>query len=378
MLHILAGLALFLFLLAGLARALLSPVTEIAYENRPAKRFPAFSVSAFLRGEYQDAAEAAVADQLPGASYLKKLYNIFDAGLALPAVRTLAADGGYVGFRDICFFGDMLTVRPLPLASREAALLESARIINAWASESPDVPFYVYYIETDRDLDLETGEKPGLYACLAGALTIPADHVGRLRIDSYDDYRRFFLRTDHHWGAAGAWEGYREICALLGTEPLPLLGRFTRPACYRGTRAAGVEGAAAEDFSVNLYDAPGLRFSVSGEAVPGYGAQERFVAGEPGTVSYGSIFGGDCGELLIDTGREGENLLILGDSYDNAIVIPLAAGYASTWCVDLRAYAAQTGHGFVMADFLREKEIDRVLLVAGIDYFGATLAQGGW
>ena len=303
---------------------------------------------------------------------------MYDAGLALPAVRALAADGGYVGFRDICFFGDMLTVRPLPLAAREAALLESARIINAWASESPEVPFYVYYIETDRDLDLGTGEKSGLFACLAGALQLPADHVGRLRIDSCDDYRRLFLKTDHHWGAAGAWEGCREICALLGTDPLPLRGRFTRPACYRGTRAAGVEGIAAEDFTVNLYDVPEMRFTVAGESIPAYGAQEGFVSGALESVSYGSVFGGDYGELLIDTGKAGENLLILGDSYDNAIVTPLAAGFSRTWCVDLRAYAAQTGHGFDMADYLREKEIDRVLLVAGIDYFGATLAQGGW
>ena len=55
-----------LFLLAGLARALLSPETEIAYENRPARRWPAFSAGAFLRGDYQAAAEDALADQQRG------------------------------------------------------------------------------------------------------------------------------------------------------------------------------------------------------------------------------------------------------------------------------------------------------------------------
>ena len=87
-----AGLCL-LFLLAGLARTILSPDTEIAYENRPANRLPAFSASAFLRGEFQDGFEDALADQIPMAIRMKKLYNIFDTGAALPVIRALGRDG---------------------------------------------------------------------------------------------------------------------------------------------------------------------------------------------------------------------------------------------------------------------------------------------
>ena len=52
--QVLTAIFCLLFLLAGLGRTLLSPDTEIAYENRPANRLPAFSASAFLRGEFQD------------------------------------------------------------------------------------------------------------------------------------------------------------------------------------------------------------------------------------------------------------------------------------------------------------------------------------
>ena len=369
-----AGLAL-LFLLAGLSRALLSPNTEIAYENRPANRFPAFDAASFLQGGFQDAAECALADQIPKASHMKKLYNIFDTGLALPVIRALGQSGGYVGFRDICFFRDMLTIRPFSLEKYGSPLRQSARRISDWAASSPDVDFYVYYIESDRDLDLETGEKTGLYDCLAGELALPEGHAARLRVDSFEDYRRLFFRTDHHWKGEGARQGYEEICALLGVEPLPLLGWHSVPHCYRGTRAAGVEGVAAEDFAVSLFDAPPMRCSVPAGPIPDYGQQAQFAAGELEHVSYGAVFGGDYGELVFDTGEPGRTLLVMGDSYDNAIVKPLAALFSECRCVDLRAYEGETGRPFDMAQYLREYDVDCVLFVGAIEYFGGTLAQ---
>ena len=368
-----------LFLLAGLARTLLSPVTEIPYENRPARRRPAFSLSAFLSGTFQTDMEAALADQIPEASRMKKLYNLYDTSLALPLIRFLGRDGGYVGFRDICFLKDMLVVRPIPLAEKAAALKESACRISAWAAASPGTDFYVYYIETDRDLNLETGEKTGLFDCLAAGLRLPAEHVDRLRVDSFDDYHRDFFKTDHHWNAAGSYRGYAELCALLNVEPLPQPESHTVPACYRGTRAAGVEGIPAEDFAVNLYALPDMRVTIPAGTIPDYGMQALFVNGELENVSYGSVFGVDCGELVFDTGEPGKNLLMMGDSYDNAVVKPLAAGFAKTYCVDLCSYASELGRPFVMAEVLREHDIDTVLFVGGIDYFGATLptAEGG-
>lgn len=366
-----------LFLLAGLVRTLLSPDTEIAYENRPANRAGAFSADAFLSGEFQAGFEDALADQIPEAIRMKKLYNIYDTALALPIIHALGKDGGYVGFRDICFYRDMLTVRPLTLNEKGPAYTRSAEIVNAWAGAAPDVDFYVYYIETDRDVDLETGQKSGLFDCLTDVLALPEDHIARLRVDSFEDCRRFFFKTDHHWNAEGSRQGYVEICRLLGVEPLPLAGRYSVPACYLGTRAAGVEGVPAEDFAVNLCECPDMTVTIPAGPIPDYGMQALFVAGELESVSYGSVFGVDCGELIFDTGRPGRNLLVMGDSYDNAIVKPLAASFSKTYCVDLRSYAGELGQPFSMEAYLREKDIDLVLFVGGVDYFGATLPREG-
>ena len=368
---------LLLFLLAGLARALCSPDTEIYYENRPANRFPAFSAASFLDGTWQSEVEDAFSDQVPAAIRMKKLYNIFDTGAALPLIRLLGQSGGYVGFRNICFFEDMLVVRTAALAEKEEAYLAAARLISSWQKTAPESDFYVYYIETDRDLDLETGEKSGLFDCLTGALTLPAERVGRLRVDSFADYRRLFFKTDHHWNADGSYQGYLDLCALLGITPLTARGQYRVPACYRGTRAAGVEGIPAEDFAVNLFDYPDMTVTIPSGPIPDYGMQSLFVSGELENVSYGSVFGVDCGELVFDTGRPGKNLLVMGDSYDNAVVKALAAGFSKTYCVDLRSYASELGRPFVMTDYLEEHAIDCVVFIGGVDYFGATLPREG-
>ena len=111
--------------------------------------------------------------------------------------------------------------------------------------------------------------------------------------------------------------------------------------------------------------------------IPDYGMQSLFVSGELESVSYGSIFGVDCGELVFDTGRPGKTLLVMGDSYDNAVVKALAAGFSKTYCVDLRSYAAELGHPFVMADYLGEHGIDCAVFIGGVDYFGETLLREG-
>ena len=160
-------------------------------------------------------------------------------------------------------------------------------------------------------------------------------------------------------------------------EPLPLAGCYSVPACYLGTRAAGVEGVPAEDFAVNLYDFPDMTITIPAGQIPDYGMQALFAAGELENVSYGSVFGVDCGELVFDTGKPGKNLLVMGDSYDNAIVKPLAASFAKTYCVDLRSYEGEIGRPFDMESYLRDKEIDAVLFVGAIDYFGGTLPREG-
>ncbi len=267
---------------------------------------------------------------------------------------------------------------PVPLEERASGLQMCAEKIGSWSDALPDTDFYLYYIETDKDLDLATGQKSGLCDAFFSGLTLPRDHLGLLSVDSFDDYHRCFLKTDHHWNADGALQGYRDICGMLGLEPLSPIARHTVSGRYLGTRAAGMEGISAEDFSVDVYAPADMTIEIPAGPLPGYSRREAFAADALPQFSYGSVYGADCGELIFRGGGDGGTMLVMGDSYDNAIAEPLASLFSECRFVDLRSYAAETGSAFDMVSYVQAHDIGSVLLIGGIDYFTRTLpAEGG-
>ena len=87
-------------------------------------------------------------------------------------------------------------------------------------------------------------------------------------------------------------------------------------------------------------------------------------------VSYGEFYGDDAGEIILDTGHvEKENILLIGESYDNAILKLLASHFNHTHSVDLRNYRALLGKDFQLSSYLEENHITKVLLIGNVDYF---------
>ena len=361
--------AMLLMLIAGLLKTVLRPVDAIEYENRPAEKLRALTLPSYLDGSFQDSMEASLADQVPFAVKAKKLYNIFDFAAVRGLVQRLLDKGyRYVGYRNISFYEDALVIRPGSPWMNYERLDAMAKRLNGYAAV-PEAEFYYYYVEHDEDIDFETGEKPDYCGFLRSRLQTDDAHFGALRIHSFDGYRELFLKTDHHWNGRGAHHAYLDICAMLGVEPVVSEGECIRECCYLGTRAAGIEGLLPEDFIVQKYCLPEMSVHFGDQLLDGYGRTEAFLAGEELTVSYGGIFGSDFGELVFDTGREGENLLVLGDSYDNALLLPLATCFAKTCSVDLRAYTEDVGGSFDIAEYVRTHDIDKVLVVGALEYF---------
>ena len=365
-----AALLCLLILLLGLVRAVISPDYEIYYENRPAARFGAPELSSYMDGSYQDSVESALSDQINLAIKMKKLYNIIDIGFALPLAEALQdSTGAYTGLRDIYLYEDILVKKSTSLDEKQDALDRCSNILNRY-QEALDAEVYVYYIETDMDMDFVSGRKSGVYEYLCSKLELPEENIDRLELGSFDEYRQNFLGTDHHWNGNGAYKAYQEICNMLGGTALEALGQHSIGGKYLGTRAAGLEGIKPEVFTVNIINYPAMDIYIDGELVPDYGMQQQFINNEMPSFSYGSVFGPDCAELVFDTGKPGKNLLVLGDSYDNAIAKALGASFARTHFVDLRHFDSAS---FDLVSYAEENEIDAVLFVGGLSYYCNTL-----
>ena len=368
---------IWLFLTACLARAAFFPKEISSEENRYANRLSRPTAASLLDGSFQDGVEDALSDQALFSGRARSAVNLVSS-----RVRDGLLSGLYASQRDryirLCdtvsiFGGDYLVYDTRRLEDMRPQLDKKAAAINSFAAAHPQIPVYVYYIEKDTDINFETGEKAGAREYLTGALNLPDSHKAALEINSFEDYARLFYRTDHHWNYKGSYQGYLDVLELLGGgNALTPAGQVTLDKRLSGSKAieSGGKGVRSEEFTAYRFDFPPMTVAVNGVPAGDYGAQEEYFAGGgPEELTYGGFYGADYGEIVFDTGSGGENLLILGESHDNAILKLLASGFGRTFAVDLRYYQAQTGKEFDAWDYIQSNGIDKALLIGSIGFY---------
>lgn len=365
------------WLAAGLVRTLFFPKDINILENRPSNKLAAFSPSAYLESSFQDSMEDALADQVLFAQRMKNAYNQADSYLLRQMLRPIlvANRDRYIPYHSECIFQEEYLLYPFDrLEPGDDRYDGNLRSYNAGFAANPGVEFYLYYIETDLDVDLVTGEKSGVYEYIRANLDLPEDHIDRLTVDNFQEYSQYFLKTDHHWCYRGSYQGYTEILQMLAPEEAPLQPLETVAlGISSGTKAAGVGiYNFEEDFAAYRFAFPNMTVTVNGQPMADYGSQSawfrRADEGAPATAEdelrYSGFYGLDSGEVVFDTGRtERENILILGDSYDNAILKLLAAHFGRTYAVDRRNYEVENGVPFDLTEYVKAHDITKVLAV---------------
>lgn len=380
--HILFICGVLAILTIGLLRTALFPKEINNYENRYANQWPDFTAAGCLDGTYQDGVDAALMDQLPLAEQMKSLYNRASSTFlkgALDAARDLVGVEGdrYVDFNGLRLFGDdWLTYWPRSVDSVRAELDAKIVALNGTFARHPELDFYLYYIEKDSDLDFETGEKTGLSDYLLAGLDLPRAQIGVYPIDNFGQFSEHFYKTDAHWNHKGSYQGYTQLVQLLGITEQPLVPTGEAVLVSRtfsGKKAATVagEGVLTEDFYGSPYDFPAMTVTIDGQPAEDYGEQTAYLQGwasEP--VSYGGYYGGDNGETILSTGTTGRgSILVIGESFDNAVLKLLASHYDTLCSIDLRYYEHSMGKPFDLSAYTREHGITQVLLIGNIDYF---------
>lgn len=241
-----------------------------------------------------------------------------------------------------------------------------------------DIDLYLYFVNNSRSLDFtqlpEKSEE--MFEWLCGRLTC-VDHAACLKIDSFETYKRLFYQTDHHWNHVGAQQGYEDMVRLLlgdGETPNEPVEEVAFDAVFNGSYSlrTGIHNA-QEPFAVYRYDFPQVTPTVEGKK-KAVGRQAQYFAGkysrDPLAPHFATYFGGDWGELVYDTGRpEKENLLVLCNSYGCSVRGLIYAHFNKTYVVDMREYMNQTGRGMFIRQYLKDHEIDKVLILGDISYF---------
>lgn len=246
----------------------------------------------------------------------------------------------------------------------------------------PDLNYYAFYLEliqfsAHNPLNADYPNADAGRALEYFLANKPADlTVETLPLNSFEDHLKYYYRTDHHWNVKGILTGYETIYKMLAAN-YPEISPMFKPREihtfkdieFVGTwaRELGYK-ADPEPFAVAVVDLPPYKvYDISGEEI-NYGRSDEYFAGEYGrefyTDHYVDYHGRDDIGFLeyISQNDSKRNLLIIGDSYTNAIEPLLASHYHHTYCIDIRRLP---DYHFSMSEFLSAYEVDDVLWLGG-------------
>lgn len=362
-------------LLLGLIRTVFFPKDVNVYENRYSEKVLTPTISNIANKTFQNSLDEALADQIPTAQRLKKSYNDINSKflnkLSKPFIAVAADDNRYISYKGLLLFDkDSLMFYPNEFSERKPRLDAKVSNYNALFTQYPQLDFYAYFIEKDTDINFQTNKKVGSGDYLLSCLQIPESNKGMFAINDYATFRQYFYKTDHHWNHKGAYKAYTEILTILNPHETPLSHTSEKviSKTFRGSKSAMIgDTVIKEDFGAYTYNFPSLKITINGTLAPDYGTQDSPASS---SVSYASFYGPDAGELVFDSGRtELKNILIVGESYDNAILKLLASHYNRTHSIDLRNYRSQMGDAFDFDAYIQIHEIDQVLFIGNVDFW---------
>lgn len=336
----------------GLLHILLPDRTFSPVENRTLSKMPDFSWSALVDGSYTSKLEKYLEDQFPLRDGWMGLKNRYEYLL------------GKREFHGVYLCGDRLIhkIEDASRAEQNIAYLQKL-------TELTDIPVYLGLIPTAAEVyrdQLPAGAENFDQAAYLKKVRESVPDAVWVDMEKWMDGASgvsLFYRTDHHWTSAGAWHGYAALMEAMGEPFEPL----------------GTPETVSDDFYGTLYSSSGVHWLapdtieryVSGEGV----TVENFEKGETHGLyvdsfleekdKYASFLGGNTPLYIIRNPEAAseEKLLVVRDSYSDAMAPFLSQYFAEIHLVDLRYYRTS------VAEYAQENGMERIFVCYSVENF---------
>lgn len=221
---------LFGILLFGISIYLIffkEPMLVSTQEKRNLINFSELKDTSFFDGSFQTTIDKAFADQFIYRYEIVKIKNILDvkaSELFIPRSNdeyklTKVGDTPITRVGNSYYMINSLFLDYDP--ELEVRFLRRAQQINELAEDYPDIEMYLYKPtqghETSIFDEANEVETYGEYYrdLLKDNLKIP---YAELEIKDIDDYKNYYLQSDHHWSYQGSYQGYVDIVRLMFGE----------------------------------------------------------------------------------------------------------------------------------------------------------------
>lgn len=343
------------------------------YENRNLSTKPEFTVDSFISGKYNSSLDSYLSDQFP--------YRNFWISLKASNEYLLGkSENGLVHFTDDYTLID--TFSPVDFTIVDSNLSR----IDAFVANI-DVPVFLSLIPTQSDIykyklnPLKTYESQedvldyiyrGYSSDQSSSMTNITDDS--LSMDSdytlIDVYQNLmehrneyiYYNTDHHWTSLGAYYAYELMGEALAYNPVSLtdLNKQIVSTTFQGTtHSKSPIPWIKKDSIITYYDNQNVLIYSHGELIDGLMYDETKLQNKN---QYEYFLGGNP-PLVIVAGTGSGTLLLIRDSYSNALVPFLTPHYESIHMIDLRT------NKYSMSEYIDANDIEQVLICYSIPNF---------
>ena len=331
-------------------------------ENRTLAQWPEFSWEALKDGSFTEDVEAYFADQFP----LRDQWTVVKARMEQLI--------GKREFNDVYLCDDPLHGSGTLISKVEAADKEQVDKNLSYIQRLEDktsANVYVGLIPSAAEIwkDLLPAGAPGLdqaaFLQQAAGLGLPMVDFHTALADHADEY--IFYRTDHHWTTLGAYYGYTAVMEALG----------------RGDEIRDMDSFETElvsdEFNGTLYSTSGvhwlkpdeMHFWVSedgltvtswrsGKAEPAELYDRSYLSAKD---KYSAFLGGNQPLCVIENAAGEGKILLVRDSYSDALAPFLAQNFAEVHLLDLRYYRGG------VAAYAEENGITDIVVLQSIPNF---------
>ena len=399
---IMAIVFILILMIVPLTYLLSKPAQLSILENRTISQFTAPSFSSFIDKTFQNDLNKAATDQFPlrdslmlGRSFIvRNCSRIAYAPLkdkAIPSSDTNNVLLWNNGTRSSLIYAPKIyNARVLDIIDKR---IQEYDKIN---EECPDVNINIFDVEMPYYSKFHPLH--GTYPNPAGSKyrDYYIDHVKNVNfmvmpITSQEDILKYFYKTDHHWNIFGAWKGYQLIYDMLKTN-YPEISEEKQAKSFK--KVDGIEAFRGSLARLALY--PNIKddfYDVVLDNIEPYrtliygkedarglrdkNKEDRKFSDSLFANQYGKYFGSDKGlvEYIFDN-KSNRNLLIVGQSYTQAIEYIIASHYSHTYVVDLRHYDDNFEKPFNVTDFIKENKINDILILGEDDVCFSQLETG--
>ncbi len=352
-------------------------------ENRSLNKIPQLTIKSFLEGNYQKNLESSLSDQFLGSGTIKKYYpRIFDIS-TMTNMKKRLCHYGYFSIdteRAVYNCGDYIVFSPISMD-----LNQKNKVLESYKQLGNKVDTYYYYINTSRDINFKTNKKSTNVKQLMKRIMNNKYTYSELNISNYNDYKKYFYKNDHHWNYRGSYQGYLDILEMLNIDnPIkPIKKEVFDNYYYYGSHSQATRNYEyLDEFTVYKFKLPYHNTLINSK--PGvYGKQNSFfqhkIPYSKNSGLYGEFYGWDYGEVMFNYHQhEKDNLLIISNSYSNAINELIASHFYKTYVIDLRNYKNDMKKEFNIVKYINDHSIDKVLIIMDYSYITSNEMKLKW